>query len=612
MSFLNDFSLGRIQFAYRASISAYENDADWLANDGYRILSIRELGMTSAPLGGDVFINETNRGAAILYTNGDKIVLVFRGTDDASDFNDYPDMLTKFTYISSFFPLFDAIQAAGLKIDLVTGHSLGGGAANKLIDLLQAFPSIYSSFSDSQLITFESPYISRHSSNEALNFGFMSDLVYGLAGGLRRAPLETVTLSIYRVSDADVVPFPVPFPSLANHGKLDGYAALTSLFQADKEFSEYVDLESNALVHSITPRTQVVFDGKVDPWTLQSYTLRKQPTIIVGEDKYHSKDHITSGFKSDTVFGLAGEDTLIGSWGDDILFGSLGSDSLIGGRDRDTLLGGAESDTLVGGGGDDVLDGGAGNNVLLGGDGKDLLYADMDSFLFGLDYEFNGGPDKDSIYIDELNTLSIYFPHRSIELNNIEVVILTATDSFYAELEFHGTGAATIETASSGRTLIYKHNGINLHLGGEYNEVFLSPRKTNTIWCGDGVDDINLDFRSASKKSTTIIHDFDYKIDNIFSDRANVVNKLIDALPSKYVIGRLGYVSYGLDTFYVKSTGRLVTVNLETNDNGGYKMDIVKTHGIIRGLDEYTVKNWFFEHDGTLYDRGFWNEDDFL
>jgi hypothetical protein len=76
--------------------------------------------------------------AARVYRNGSELAISFRGTDSAGDYATYPDILGNNNYINAFNSLLDTVRTFssdptnGITQVYVTGHSLGGAAANIL------------------------------------------------------------------------------------------------------------------------------------------------------------------------------------------------------------------------------------------------------------------------------------------------------------------------------------------------------------------------------------------------------------------------------------------------------------------------------------------------
>lgn len=99
--------------------------------------------------------------------------------------------------------------------------------------------------------------------------------------------------------------------------------------------------------------------------------------------------------------GSAGNDTEFGGNARDVIFGQDGHDNIYGGGSRDLIDGGEGSDDLHGEAGDDELRGGASFDFLYGGTENDKLYGG-DSFdhLYGEDHQdtLYGGMGNDRLY----------------------------------------------------------------------------------------------------------------------------------------------------------------------------------------------------------------------
>ena len=113
-----------------------------------------------------------------------------------------------------------------------------------------------------------------------------------------------------------------------------------------------------------------------------------------------------------TVTAIADGVVEYGTWRSDTLYGTAGEDKLFGGFGKDTLYGLDGHDELHGGFGADVLDGGAGNDALYSGMGNDTMTGGSghDTFHFG----WLGGKDtvtdfnvsQDSIVLEDGTWLS--------------------------------------------------------------------------------------------------------------------------------------------------------------------------------------------------------------
>lgn len=97
------------------------------------------------------------------------------------------------------------------------------------------------------------------------------------------------------------------------------------------------------------------------------------------------RDLLEGGAEGDSLAGGSGDDTLAGGGGADHLLGGPGDDMMLGQQGDDTLTGGGGGDLLSGGSGDDIAHGGAGGDSLTGGFGADTLFgASGDDWISGL------------------------------------------------------------------------------------------------------------------------------------------------------------------------------------------------------------------------------------
>jgi Ca2+-binding RTX toxin-like protein len=67
----------------------------------------------------------------------------------------------------------------------------------------------------------------------------------------------------------------------------------------------------------------------------------------------NTKDLVSGGMESDTIYSGGGNDSISGNDGDDNLFGEAGNDIIKGGAGDDTIMGGAGADIMTGGTGSD-------------------------------------------------------------------------------------------------------------------------------------------------------------------------------------------------------------------------------------------------------------------
>jgi Ca2+-binding RTX toxin-like protein len=350
-------------------------------------------------------------GMAQVYRSGDRLAISFRGTDKAPtndskvpDFSEYPELVSpfySFSYIRGFEKFLESIAsyAASRGISgsnvLVTGHSLGGGAANQLRQFSEDVAEGY--FSNSTYIGFASPKIVETSN--VFNFGFDNDWVFKRASSIidGNTPFLSSTDNILFVQ--------------SNISSFAGSALSEGLGGADHSMENYIlalRRISQSPTYSLTNRDSFVAIASDDSTALQNDLFATQisryiglstPIVYLGNANANlivagtGSDTIDAGDEADTVLGNDGADRVWGGTGNDDLRGDAGTDDLRGeggadtirgGTENDTLYGGTENDSLLGDGGDDHLKGERDNDTLLGDAGRDSLYGDEhNDYLFG-------------------------------------------------------------------------------------------------------------------------------------------------------------------------------------------------------------------------------------
>lgn len=213
---------------------------------------------------------------------------------------------------------------------LVTGHSLGAGAANQLANV--ASEEYNGVFSDAYFVTFATPIVS--SSNNILNIGHENDLVFK---GVTPLGVDFPTTT------DNLVYFDGNYNSLL---KLGAFGSLTP-----HSIKHYIDTIKTVIsvpfYDEITTDSVVIVDAfsrQVSDIATLTSTHFGQPAYILGQD---GNDSLNGGVSNDTLYGASGKDTLNGG---------LGLDSLVGGDGNDTLRGGYDPDTEDGGPGNDIYD----------------------------------------------------------------------------------------------------------------------------------------------------------------------------------------------------------------------------------------------------------------
>jgi Ca2+-binding RTX toxin-like protein len=359
-------------------------------------------------------------GMAQVYRSGNQLTISFRGTDNAPkngsklpDFAEYPELLTQYyslSYVRAFEKFLEAVASyassqgiSGENI-VVTGHSLGGGAANQLREFSGSVAGGY--FSTSTYVGFASPKITEGSN--VFNFGFDNDWVFKRASSVvdGNTPFTSATDNILFVQ--------------SSVSSFAGSAFSEGLGGADHAMENYIRAVvriSQSPAHSFMSRDSYVAIASDDLLALQDDLFATQisrniglstPVVYFGNAKDNrivagsGPDTVDAGDGNDLVVGNGGadriwggpnNDDLRGDGGTDDLRGDAGADTISGGSENDTLYGGTENDSLLGDGGDDYLKGERDHDTMLGGAGRDTLFGDEnnDSLAGGADHDLIEG-----------------------------------------------------------------------------------------------------------------------------------------------------------------------------------------------------------------------------
>ncbi|WP_299743365.1 hypothetical protein [uncultured Tateyamaria sp.] len=317
-----------------------------------------------------------------------EIGFVIRGTsgpidsligDTAGDVVDYLEFLsanpnyTQEAFSDVLTAIHDLAQTNGLDANdiLVTGHSLGGGAAVNLAETSDSFLDGF--FVDANYIGAAAHYVVENGaailSNgaEVFTFDFENDPIGGaIVDGI---PQLLGNSNDYAFSTNNVVLFndlydtPVfsagasPVNLLAWTAHLDhAYLnAFNTILRS--EFYDELDRDSVIVIADLS-------DQRRDTTWVEDINLFFTSTGHHGGDAY--------------VLGSLFDDRLRGQEGDDALEGFAGDDWLKGGRGNDRLQGGTGNDKLEGGRGNDVLTDGDGQDTLNGGSGADVFVLSYD------------------------------------------------------------------------------------------------------------------------------------------------------------------------------------------------------------------------------------------
>ncbi len=269
----------------------------------------------------------------------------------------------------------------------VTGHSLGGGAANQLREFSTSVAGGY--FTNSNYVTFASPLVFENSN--VYNFGFDNDFVYKSVNSLNFGERDYANSAdnVIFVTGASVK-FNGPEIGLAfsfggpDHAMFNYRATINALVSSDFfPFTSrdsyiaispddvnviYPNISFDQIKNDIPSASTVFYLGS----TLPNKIFAGPGSDFI--DGGRGGDSIYGADGADRIWGGAGRDDLRGEGWRDILDGGGDDDQIYGGPGNDDLLGGDNADTLKGEGDNDSLVGGYGGDSLLGDEGADTIY----------------------------------------------------------------------------------------------------------------------------------------------------------------------------------------------------------------------------------------------
>ncbi|MBN9890150.1 hypothetical protein [Salipiger abyssi] len=330
--------------AYSGEVSGWDSITTELLSYG-----LPEVYIPGHYAGLDSYYAETNEDAdgftavarATVYLNNDEnaIVVAFRGTEDES--YDFLDWVEIERHANAFSPLIDAVKEYALKNGVskiwLTGHSLGGGAAEIIIGENEGDELNGLSFS---ALTIASPIAGYDEKDDrVLNFGHESDVVYGAW----RADFK---------GDNSVSNVYIAFDD--SDWWKDGYLNLLD-YKRQHDISWAYPHSTETILNSqfyeeISRGTKVIVSATNDYmniFELAREFIGSKSAVILGLDQVE-----INVFNSGSL--LSPNDILIGGGANDTLEGFSGNDIFIGDA------------ALFGGGGDDVYAGGAGADVFVG------------------------------------------------------------------------------------------------------------------------------------------------------------------------------------------------------------------------------------------------------
>lgn len=320
---------------------------------GWRDLTASELGIDPHKVDGLGFFDGSTSLSAQTKIMGffgadgsiERIGIAFAGTSDIGDLPDYLS-LAKGGYIDQFRYALDATaefaKAHGLSGDdvVVTGYSLGGGAANILAERSGEISGGF--YDDANYFAFSSPNI-YDNGEKILNFGGENDLVYRSLGTSTDSILEGVTEALVhkdRPFDSsidntvlfnDLYASPLsPFGPDTVFNLVGGWNAhITNMFAdapltiANSTFSSIMEKDSAIVVSQLSDLLRpVVWVEDVARSTSSHFG---EPAFILGSEK---ADLLRDGKASDFLDGFGGDDRFSLSTGNDVVAGGAGADTV--------------------------------------------------------------------------------------------------------------------------------------------------------------------------------------------------------------------------------------------------------------------------------------------
>jgi hypothetical protein len=302
MSLLTGFniSLDEVGLLEQASQAAFAGGS---IPAGWNVVTPAQLGVGSQYSDGIYFTDPASRASAIVLQQGSKYIVAFRGTDDSTDTQHFPELFTG-AYIHHYDPLLNGLVAnapSGASFAF-TGASLGGGATNLMADI--AGSAFGGRFAAATFVGIASHVIKTAAG--ILNIGFENDPVYKGIDGYADFPssLDNLVLATdkYMAGNYD------------GQHPLDAYAHSAFLgFEALGRVAQSVFYES------MTPDSVLIFD--VNAGLVQDVTPGRENTGAFYLGETAADDSITGRNGNDFLEGFGGNDTLNGGPGADAIDG---------------------------------------------------------------------------------------------------------------------------------------------------------------------------------------------------------------------------------------------------------------------------------------------------
>jgi trimeric autotransporter adhesin len=250
-------------------------------------------------------------------------------------------------------------------------------------------------------------------------------------------------------------------------------------------------------------------------------------------------DSITGTFRTDVLFGGAGNDTInatvtgqtggddvaVGGSGNDgmtftrgnvVAYGNEGNDTLTSGSGNDVLLGGQDNDVLTSGAGNDLLQGGSGNDSVRGGVGKDTFEGGDGQDTLSLGDDTVGADSIGAVVDMESGTISWAREDGLEQMSGFEVLWGSGGHdtirgsaqgeqihgSYGNDLvegrddndDLHGQYGNDTLIGGNGNDSLYGWEDNDLLIGGEGNDFLHDSYGLNTLLGGAGNDTLQVAF----------------------------------------------------------------------------------------------------------------------
>jgi Ca2+-binding RTX toxin-like protein len=495
MSLLTGFniSLDEVGLLEQASQAAFAGGS---IPAGWNVVTPAQLGLGSQYSDGIYFTDPASRASAIVLQQGSNYIVAFRGTDDSTDTQYFPELFTG-AYIHHYDPLLNGLIAnapSGASFAF-TGASLGGGATNLMADI--AGSAFGGRFAVATFVGIASPVIKTAAG--ILNIGFENDPVYKGINGYADFPssLDNLVLAAdkYMAGNYDGQH---PIDAYA-HSAFFGFEALGRIAQS-------------VFYESMTPDSVLIFD--VNAGLVQDVTPGRENTgaFYLGEN---GADSITGRNGNDFLEGFGGNDTLNGGSGADAIDGGAGFDlatwlnetsgltlnlanqalnagSALGDtvtnveafyltNFADNFTGGSSGVFVYGFDGNDKITGSSASDIIDGGPGADTVDAGA-----GFDY-VSYYSSAAEVTVDLKNPGNNTGDAKGDVVTNAEAYILTSKDDTFVgndsgqNIVFGYEGNDKMTGGFNANNWFFAGDGNDRMVGGGVQDLFVGGNGANTI-----------------------------------------------------------------------------------------------------------------------------------